>query len=211
MDIQTRINNSLEALYNTDDPIYKSLICDKDGVVPGTITVPTDIDIGAIASQIEWLRLLSIDLAAQLFIDQASDEFLEYALVDFFNCLRVTGESDADWIARSIAIVFAPRVSKAAIISLLSPYSTSTPTIQNGKVDAGYADCCFSDVYDSFTTTDPVTGDDIFVFGALSGEFGSTFFAIQITMYGFTGNLQNIVNIVNSSIAAGITYTFIFE
>ena len=211
MNITDRINTSLQAVFNIDDPIYKALICDKDGVIPATFILPTDIDIGAVASEIEYFRQSAIANAEQLYIDQATGAFLAYTLNTYFNCLRLTGESEADWIRRAIFSVFQPRVSKAAIIAALIPYSTITPTITTGSGESGYADCSFADIYTTYTTTDPATSDLTVVFAARSSLFGASYFSITITMYGFTGMTEELISIVNKSIAAGITYNIIFE
>ena len=122
--ITLRINDNLNSIFNIEnDDIFKSVICDDTGTIPATITVPTDIDIGAIASQIEYLRLLSLSLAKQVYIDQATGLFLKYELEEFFNCVQLEGETEAQWIARVIYLIFQPRVSTAAIISALRLYS----------------------------------------------------------------------------------------
>ena len=207
--ITIRINNNLDAIFNVEnDDIYKSVISDTDGVTPGTITIPTDINIGAIASQIEYLRILSASLIKQMYINQATGDFLRYELEEFFNCLQFLGESEVQWVARALSLTFQPRVSKGSIIAALTPYSSPAPTIENLRTDSGFADVSFADIYDTYVTT--FAGDDFYVYSARSSEFGSSFFAINITMYNFTGSLQAIVNIINAYIAAGITFTIDF-
>ena len=207
--ITDRINNNLKAIYNIDDDeLYKEFVCDKDGTIPATITIPTDIDIGIIASQIEYLRLLSISLVNQLYIDQATGQFLKYELEQFFNFLQFQSETEADYIERAISMVFQPRVSTASIISALRPYSMPLPEINRIRTDSGFADCSFADIYDTYVTI--YEGEDFHVFAARSSEFGSSFFSINITLYNFEGNLQKAVNVIEAYIAAGIQYTLSF-
>ena len=134
MGIVDRINNNLSTLYDIEDPIYKSLICDKDGTIPATITKPTDIDIGAIASQIEYLRQLAICLVRQMFIDEATGEFLEFQLNEYFASLQLEDETEAEWVQRAIATVFQQKVSRATIIYSLRPYN---PGARNNKCNSG--------------------------------------------------------------------------
>lgn len=152
MGIVDRINNNLETLFDPEnDQIYKSLICDKDGEIPSTITKPTDIDIGAIASEIEYFRLLSIDLIKQLYINQASGKFLKYQLEEYFASLRLEDETDVEWVQRTIANVFQQKVSRASIIFSLRPYSSQEPEITNVIQESAFADFSFADAYDSAT------------------------------------------------------------
>ena len=167
-----RINDSLLALFDiVNDAIYKSVICDKTGTIPGTITRPDDITIGATTSEIEYLRLLSISLQKQLFIDQSSKEFLTYYLEQFFRTVRLDGEADVDWIARTQKNVFSPRVSLAALQVGLSQYATSVSIVQSPSIN----------------------------------------FEIDIRLDGTIGNYQTIVNFLNQSVSAGITYHLIFN
>ena len=103
------INNNLTALFNLEDPVYKALISDKDGTIPVTVTLPTDFDIGVIASEIEYLRQLSINMVNQLFLDKAQSMFLTYILNNFFASLRMTNESDVAWVNRVIASIFSTK------------------------------------------------------------------------------------------------------
>lgn len=147
MGIVDRINSNLESLYNTDDPIYQSFIANKNGTIPSIISKPTDIDIGAIASQIEYLRMLSICLVRQLFLDEASGDFLKYQLNDFFNSLKLEDETDIEWVQRTIATIFSQKVSRATIINALMPYSSQEPIISNIIQESAFADFSFADIY----------------------------------------------------------------
>ena len=149
INITKRINSNLSALYKIDDPIYQALICDNTGTNPDTISLPTDIDLGSITSEIEYLRRLSIDLLKQMYIDKASGEFLKYQLEEFFDSLRLEDELDIEWVQRTIATVFQNKVSNATIIYALRDYSTQEPELSNIIQESAYADFCFADVYTS--------------------------------------------------------------
>jgi hypothetical protein len=204
--IVIRINDSLKTLWNIDDPIYKSVICDADGTILSTITIPTDIDIGAIASGIEYLRRLSIDLSKQIYFNQADTEFLKYVLNDFFNIQRFAGESDAQWLARAVSMIFKPRVSRATIIYALRPYSDQEPEIISGDRAAMFADYSFADRYKRDTQT--FQGSPFPVFPAYAYNSEDTAFSLIIVLYGTdTGDILNVVNLLQSILVAGVSYT----
>ena len=206
MAITDKINNNLKTLFNIDDPVYKSLICDRNGTIPSTISKPTDIDIGAIASQIEYLRLLSITLIKQLYLDEAASEFLKYQLNEFFNSLQFEDESDAEWVQRTIATVFQQKVSRAAIIYWLRPYSSLEPEISNVLTSSAFAGFCFAGRYDAGTYTMP-DGTIIVYVPALAGSYDSSCYTIKITLYDTASvDIWTVQNILRKIIAAGITY-----
>jgi len=157
MSITDRINSNLQTVYNIEDPKYKALICDKDGTNPDTITKPTDIDLGVITSQIEFLRRLSIDLLKQIYIDQASGEFLKFQLNEFFDSLRLEDETDTEWVQRTIATVLGQKVSRASIIYALRPYSSQEPEITTTLQESAFADFSFADAYTTETFTEITT------------------------------------------------------
>jgi hypothetical protein len=203
--IQERINNNLKALYNVhDDIVYKRLICDEDGVIPDAITKPTDIDIGAIASQIEYLRRLSIDLLKQIFINEASQEFLKYQLEEFFGSLQLEDESDEQWVQRTIAIVFQHKVSRATIIFALRPFSSEEPQIVNVVTDNAFADFSYAGIY----VKDKVFFDNryVFILPAISEDYSSSFFTIKIILQDtLSSDIYTVQNIIENIIAAGIS------
>ena len=203
--IQERINNNLSALFNVhDDPIYKALICDEDGVNPESITSPTDIDIGVIASQIEYLRRLSIDLIKQIYIDQASAEFLKYQLEEFFSSLQLEDESVQQWVSRTIAIIFQHKVSRATIIYALRPYSSQEPEITNVSTDNAFADFSYANIY----VKDKVLHNGLYVhvLPAIAEDYTSAFFTIKIILYDtLSSDIYTVQNIINNIIASGIS------
>lgn len=212
MGITDRVNNNLKLLFDVDDdPIYKSLVCDKDGTIPETIAIPTDIDIGAIASQIEYLRLLSIDLVKQLYIDQASAEFLKYQLEEFFSSLRIENETDSAWVQRTIATVLQQKVSQASIIYSLRPYSSLEPEITNVVVESAFADFSFADVYNSGSYA-MADGTVVIWVPAVAENAQSNFYTVKITLYDTNNNeILTVQNIIENMIAAGISYILVIE
>ena len=211
MGIVDRINNNLSTLYDIEDPIYKSLICDKDGTIPATITKPTDIDIGAIASQIEYLRQLAICLVRQMFIDEATGEFLEFQLNEYFASLQLEDETEAEWVQRAIATVFQQKVSRATIIYSLRPYSTQEPEITNVIQESAFADFSFADVYTSGSYT-MADGTLVSWTPAIAENFASSFFTIKITLYNTSSDdIWTVQNILRKILAAGISYILVIQ
>jgi len=147
MGMTDRVNNNLKALFDTDNPQYQALVCNKNGTIPAVVTSPADIEIGVLASNLEWLRLVSLALLDQLYLDKASGAFLKYQLNEFFGSLRLEDETDAEWVQRTIATVFQPKVSRAAIIYALRPFSTAEPRIESGADYSGFADFSYCDAY----------------------------------------------------------------
>jgi hypothetical protein len=211
MGIVDRINNNLATLYNVEnDDIYKSLICDKDGTIPSTITKPTDIDIGAMASQIEYLRLLSIDLVKQIYIDQASGDFLKYQLEEFFNSLRLENETDADWVQRTIDLILKPKVSRASIIYSLRPYSSLEPEITTVTDESAFADVCFADVYNSYSYE--LDGITWFFVPAVAENYQFSFYTVKIILYDTeTSDVVTVQNLIENMLAAGISYILVIQ
>lgn len=203
--ITDRINNNLSALFDVnDDPLYKALISDKNGTIPATITKPTDIDIGVIASQIEYLRQLSINLVKQMYIDQAQTDFLEFVLNNYFSSLKLQDETDAQWVQRTIATVFNQKVSRAAIIFLLRPFSSQEPEITDVSLENALADFSYADIYESGETE--LDGKTIYYFTAVAESFESAFFTIKIILYDTPSTeIVTVQDIIHKITAAGIT------
>lgn len=204
--ITDRINNNLSAIFNIeDDDIFKALINNIDGTIPGTVNKPTDFDIGVIASQIEYLRQLSITLLKQMYADEADTEFLEYTLETFFESYRLLSESDSDWLDRTIDIIFSQKISDTAIIYALLNYSSTTPVITTDITDAGFADFSYCDIYQSGDTI--LNGETVYFLAAIMGAFDATFFTFKVTLHNTEGtDIQIVINILNNLHAAGISY-----
>lgn len=204
--ITIRVNDSLSKIFKTDDPIYKAVICDKDGVPEVSIVKPTDFNLGAITNNIEYLRRLGIDLLKQIFIDQASGEFLKYTLQTFFASLRLEGETEEDWIQRTISLIFQPRISRASLIFALRSYSSQEPQIIAGGGDSMFADVSFADIGTKYTTT--YEGSPFYVFPALAQSDESSYYSIVVILYDTPSNqIYTVSDIINQYIAAGIYFT----
>jgi hypothetical protein len=203
--ITERINQNLSALFDkNNDRVYKVLISDSDGTIPATIAKPTDIDIGAIASQIEYLRRLSINTAEQMYLDQASSSFLKFILNNYFDSLRISNESDADWISRVIATIFSHKVSRATIIYAMRPFSSQEPEITNVITQSAFADFSYADVY----VSDEVDfeGETVYVLSAVAENYESAFFTLKVILYDTDlSDIYTIQDILDSIIASGIS------
>ncbi len=188
--------------------LFNSILTDEEiqyiYTNPGTnihysSVIPTDFQIGAIASQIEYLRKLSIDLIKQIFIDQAAYEFLKYQLNNFFNSLQAEGETNKAWVSRTIALVLQTKVSRASIIYALRPYSSQEPEINFVYNESAYADFCYADIY--------IDDPDQLVLPAIAEEYDSQYFTIKITLYDTdTSDITTVYEILAIMIAAGISY-----
>lgn len=197
------MNGIIDELY-----LFNSILTDQEiqyiYVNPGTnihydLVIPTDFQIGAIASQIEYLRKLSIDLINQIFIDKAEYEFLKYQLNNFFNSLQAEGETNKAWVSRAIATVLQPKVSRASIIYTLRPYSTQEPEINFVYNESAYADFCYADIY--------IDDPDQLILPAIAEEYDSQYFTIKITLYDTdTSDITTVYEILSIMIAAGISY-----
>lgn len=203
--IQTIINNNLRAVFNVDEDVrYKALVSDIDGTNPDTVTKPTDIDIGVIASQIEYLRRLSIDLLKQIYIDEASGEFLKYQLEEFFSSLRLEDETDVNWVQRTISIVIKSKVSRASIIVALRPYSDAEPEITTVQKDNAFADFSYSDIYIKDETT--LDGRIIFILPAITENYLSSAYTIKIILTNTPlSEIYSVQDIISKVVAAGIS------
>jgi hypothetical protein len=208
--ITDRINNNLSALFDSENQIYKVLISDSDGTIPETINKPSDIDIGMIASQKEYLRRLALYLVRQMYLDQAETVILEYILNNFFDSLRLTDETDQQWINRVLATVFNHKVSRATIIFALRPFSSQEPEITNVIEDAAFADFSYADVY--VRDTVEFEGGTVYVLPAVAEDFESAFYTIRITLYDTPlSEVFTVRDILDKVIAAGITVQFFIK
>jgi hypothetical protein len=206
--VAQNINNNLKAIFDIADELYLALISNINGVVPEDIEKPTDIDIGAIASQQEYLRRVSLGLQKQIYIDQSSGEFLKYTLEQFFNSIRLAGETDEDWINRTITNVFNPKVSHASFIVALRPYSTLDPLIENFISFGAFAGVSFAGRYRLFTAN--WEGNQRRVYPAIARSLSSSLFTIRITLYNtLSENINTVINIIENIIAAGISYELV--
>lgn len=215
MSIVERINGSLQVLFDVnDDDVYKSFICDKDGTVPAEITKPNEITIGAMASQVEYLRKLSIELLNQIYINTATGDFLKYQLEDFFGSLQEEDETDANWVSRTIQLIFYPKLSRAAIIYALRPYSPGgEPEISTIEEKSAYANLSFAGVYVEGYSYNPGPEEyTIIVLPAIAEAYDSSYYTIQVDLYDTDfSQIYSIINLLDRIIAAGITYKIVIN
>jgi hypothetical protein len=205
MDVREQINNNLQSFFDTNDDNYQVVFCDKDGSIIEPIEKPTDIEYGAVASMLEYTRRLSQYIIDQLFLDRASEDTLKLVLVGFFSTPKEEGESIEDWIERVVAKVFAPKVSKAALIVALRKYSTQEPEIDNIANSGMFASHSFASRYRSYVTLKD--GQPFKVFPARARSFDFSIFTIKIILYGtLAGQMVSVLNTIDETIAAGITY-----
>ena len=206
--VTTRLNNSLSAIWNIDDPIYQALISDINGTIPSIVNIPTDMNIGAIAGMLEYLRELKDTLENQIYMNLADTEFLQFTLNNYFGSTQLSTETNAQWLQRVISTIFEPKVSNAAIIYSLIPYSPGgTPTLFSGGTLFAFSDCSFSDITLYEVTT--LDGSPFYVYPAYSQNTGSNlFFSLAITLYNTTPDmLATVFKILSKTVAAGIQYT----
>jgi hypothetical protein len=209
-DIVENINNNLKGLFDTSDDIYIALIADKNGVIASVITKPTDIDIGAIASQQEYLRRVSLGLKNQIFIDQATGEFLKFTLEEFFASIRLINETELEWIERTAKKVFQPKLSEATFIVALRPYSSIEPLIENNVSSSAFAGLSFASRVKTFVAD--WSGSSIKIYPAIARSFSSSLYSILITLYDTpSGDINTVINIIENNIAAGITYELVIK
>jgi len=203
--ITIRVNDSLRTIFNVDDPIYKTVICDYNGSPDPVITKPVNFNLGALTNNIEYLRQFSIDLLKQIRVDFASGEFLKYIFETFFNSLRLENESEDSWRDRTVSLIFQPRVSKASIIRALRPFSSIDPVVIDGGGDSIFADVSFADRYMKSIQT--VAGKNFYVFPAYAQEDSSSAYSIIVVLYNTnSSDLYTVANLLNKYIAAGISF-----
>ena len=216
-----RINNNLQGLFNVDDPVYRSLICDKDytpldvllstygsamyGTGVYSTLKPIKNDIGALASQIEYLRELRTFLIEQIYIDTASREFLKYQLETFFSSYQLEDETFAEWIQKTFSTVFSQKVSNASIKYALWPYSSQIPDIYNVTTESAFADFSFADCYLKADVS--WEGEMVHVLPAIAESEISSSFTIRIVLYDTSADdIYTIATITENMVAAGIFY-----
>jgi len=208
--ITDRINSNLSAFFDIEDPVYRVFISDKDGVIPETVTKPTDIDIGANASKKEYLRRLSMSLIKQMFLNEAEKVILNYILNNFFDSLQLQDETDAQWVDRVIGTVFNHKVSRATIILALRPFSSREPVITNVTDQSAFCDFSYADIF--FKDEAILDGETIFILPAVAENAESSDFTIKILLYDTPlSDVFSVRDIVDKVIAAGITVQLVIQ
>ncbi len=207
MTIVDQLNRYLQAIFNTNDVIYKSAVADKDGVPAGVINKPTDFNSGQIANVLEYLRGLSKDLLKQIFLDQAEGKYLDLIAQDNIGLTRYAGESDVDFVARIQKFLIADKISKAAIIFCMRPFSSpGEPVILEGEQDAAYATFSFAGVYSTFQIAAPPVYLNHFVFPAISRSQQSAFFFVIQLENTPAADIFKVIDLLNRIVAAGIVF-----
>jgi len=206
----TKKFNSYLPFFDHNDIVYKSVFCDKDGIPNNTIKKPIDLNLGAIASLLEYNRLLTIQLIDQVYLNKAKEKYLDkFGL--FFDIKRIKNESDNEYYLRIKNYIFSHKVSPASIIDAVKQYSSRLPKIIEERLDSAFSDLSFSDYY-TFNTR---IGDpnsiyyQWYIAPAIASNSGddSTAFYFILQMY----NLQNqdiikVIEIVNEWKASGVEY-----
>lgn len=202
--------NKLLTFFNHDDPIYKSVISDKDGVPEPVITKPTDYHIGAIADVLEWNRHLTLGFLKQIFLNTAEGKYLDDYCYDMFGMYRNEGETDAEYSERVRKYILSNRLSPASIIVAVKDYSGKLPEIIEGQLDAAFADITYSDVYvPAWQCENPLPHPyhGWWVFPAIpTGTDGGEFYFILIVYNMKPEDAITVVDIVNTWKASGVGY-----
>jgi len=190
------------------DPVYKALVSDPDGVAAGVITTPKDYNKGGIANVLEWLFKFSIELRAQMFLDQAETDWLNYTAESFFGIIRYENENDADYVARIKKFILAKKLSPASIIYATIPYSSpGLPVMYEGESDGAYADISYAGNIKRFFNTAPGPDNNNWVLPAITiGQNGGLFNFVLILQNTAPADIRKVLDIVNRWKAGGITY-----
>ena len=131
-------------IFRHDDPLYKYLVSDVDGVPAATPIKPTDFNIGVIADMLEWNRRLTLSLGRQLYLDQATGFMLDYYVQTATGIYRFEGESDSEYSIRIKNYILSRRCSPASIIHYTQLYSPGgMPKLLEGQMDSAFADVSF--------------------------------------------------------------------
>lgn len=202
------LNKYLNAIYDTDDSIYKSLVANIDGVPEVIIENPIDFNIGVIADVLEWTRQLSICLIQQLFLNEAEGKFLDLMVHNHIGIVRFENESDIDYSERVKNYIIAHKVSRASVIYFARPYSSpGEPELLDGIDDAAFADLSYSDVYTSFQNEAANQYEDWWVFPAITSSIGDTayFFVLRLENTD-SADIAKVIDFLDRWKAGGIAY-----
>jgi hypothetical protein len=202
------LNKYLIAKFDVKHPIYKALVANEDNIIPPDPQNPSELDIGAIANDIEWLRLLSKGLLNQLDWNKASTKYLNLTFHKHLGIVRYEGENDTGYVARVVNFIIAPKVSETAIRKYTIPYSSpGLPEIITGG-ETAFADVTFSDNYTEFQNQTPGSPEfNHYIFPAIATNgFEAAYFLILQLQNTDPDKINEVVDIVNRWIAGGIRY-----
>lgn len=202
------LNKYLKAIYDTDDPIYRSLISNVDGVPAGTINTPQDFNAGAVANILEYTRQLSLCLIDQLFLNRATGKFLTLMTHEIIGIVRFEGESNVDFVERVQNYIIATKVSRASIIFYTRPFSSpGEPQLLDGVDDAAFADVSYSDNIEMFQQGDVPPFNNWWVLPGLTiSEEGASYFFILRLENTASADIVKVVDLVNRWKGDGIGY-----
>lgn len=205
--IARTFDRHLRAIFDTEDPVYKSLISTEPSSPEATVTKPMDLNAGAIASVFEWLRRLGKDMLIQLDMSQAEERFLNLAAHDHIGIVRYPGESDGDYVYRVQKFLFGEKTTRAAIIHHMRQFSTTEPLILEGIHDACFADVSFTDVYQGFRNQTPGPEYQHYVFPAITtNAAGSVFFFILELTETPSSEIKELLDWMDRWVSVGISY-----
>lgn len=207
MTVAELLNKYLRTLYDIDDNIYKSLISDVNGSPEVVISDPIDYNIGVIADILEWTRQLSISLGKQIFLNQAEGKYLDLLAHNNIGLVRYPSENDTDYISRVQKFIIGRKVSPAAIIFYMRPYSDIEPAIIEGGTDTAFSDITFNDVFTTFQQLTPGSEFGNWVNAAIAGsdKVASHFFTLVLEGSS-ASDIPLIIDTMNRLIAAGVGY-----
>lgn len=204
----TILNKYLRAIYDIDDKIYKSLISDISGVPAGVITNPNDYNIGAIANILEYTRRLSIDLLDQLFLNRAEGKYLDLIAQEVIGIVRYAGESDTDYVDRIQKFIISPKVSPAALIFCLRPFSTAEPVFLEGEQDAAFANVSYASQYNSFQQLTIGPENLHWILPAIASGTGDGSFFFSIVLENVADeDIVKIIDIIERIGVAGVNFS----
>lgn len=205
--ITERVNQFLSAIFDLNDPIYKSLIANFEGISSTKILTPADFNEGAMSDLLEYNRELTAGLLKQIYFDQSHGSFLNMIINNHIGISRGNGESDDEYKKRTTDCLFSPKISPAAIKFLLRDYSTpNPPEIVEGEGVFCYSDSSYSDVYKKFKARGETYLTGSWVYSAIT-HYNVTAYLIIVILYNTpVQKLPVVIDIIKRSIAAGIDF-----
>jgi hypothetical protein len=211
--VTTTINDHLTAIFDVSDALYKLLFSDSAATVPDNPANPIQLGLGIMADLLEWNRLLSLSLLLQLNFKNSTGIYLDMIANEYFGIIRASGETDDEYKVRVIDIILGIKVSPAAIINSMKPYSSSTaPKLYEGNRGTAYADCSYSDVYAQFTISDKTSkmyGQ--VVYPAITTLGNALFYLLIILSNTPLKQIPAILDKLSRIVAAGVDYEIQIE
>lgn len=194
--------------FDKEDPLYKALVSDVNGVPAGTINIPTDYDIGAIGSVLEYTRQLAMCLLTQMRTDLADTVFVDLVGQQVLGIARFSGESDTDYVNRMYFELFGWKVTCPAIVNAAWQFSPGgIPQCLPGDQGVAYADYSFASMYEQFQNQTPGNEFDYWTWPAIAGSgVSGSFFFVLIVQGTPPADVPKVVQVVNSLIAAGVDW-----